>query len=477
MFPSKLLNIRTMENSEKFFEECVDTAINFGLIQNTNGRKKQNVVIRKNLVNVDGNVQYFGFINPIEAPSGPYSDFSLVFLPTGKEDIYVMSIGVGSEGFRNDYDLANTPGMRRLFINLLPADETHHPFCKPKFVDIESPVDFSAIEEETNSNLDKYRTVLSIGCLINATNEDDIALVKAWIAQYAEIRKWASTAKQRENIQKAINVVRGIHTTINNEKEVIKLLSNRRFVVPQGAPGTGKTYLAEKIGSTYYSKVFFTQFHAETTFSDFVYGIFPKLESKNIEYEAKYGELCEAIQYANENKQKKVLLIIDEINRANLANVLGPVFYLFEPKRPFSNNSIRIGNRVISEVPKNLYVLATMNTADRNIAVVDFALRRRFAWYTLKPQYFSESKNFIPEGKKLFEEIASIFEKYASDSELNLQPGGAYFMAESVDELNQKIEYELMPLIKEYLEEGLIASSVGEFNDLFYRKIKKNLFQ
>ena len=454
MFPSKLLNIRTMENSEKFFEECVDTAINFGLIQNTNGRKKQNVVIRKNLVNVDGNVQYFGFINPIEAPSGPYSDFSLVFLPTGKEDIYVMSIGVGSEGFRNDYDLANTPGMRRLFINLLPADETHHPFCKPKFVDIESPVD-----------------------LINATNEDDIALVKAWIAQYAEIRKWASTAKQRENIQKAINVVRGIHTTINNEKEVIKLLSNRRFVVLQGAPGTGKTYLAEKIGSTYYSKVFFTQFHAETTFSDFVYGIFPKLESKNIEYEAKYGELCEAIQYANENKQKKVLLIIDEINRANLANVLGPVFYLFEPKRPFSNNSIRIGNRVISEVPKNLYVLATMNTADRNIAVVDFALRRRFAWYTLKPQYFSESKNFIPEGKKLFEEIASIFEKYASDSELNLQPGGAYFMAESVDELNQKIEYELMPLIKEYLEEGLIASSVGEFNDLFYRKIKKNLFQ
>ena len=67
--------------------------------------------------------------------------------------------------------------------------------------------------------------------------------------------------------------------------------------------------------------------------------------------------------------------------------------------------------------------------------------------------------------------------KSASDSELNLQPGGAYFMAESVDELNQKIEYELMPLIKEYLEEGLIASSVGEFNDLFYRKIKKNLFQ
>ena len=179
--------------------------------------------------------------------------------------------------------------------------------------------------------------------------------------------------------------------------------------------------------------MFFTQFHAETTFSDFVYGIFPKVESEKVEYELKYGELCEAIKYASENPQDKTLLIIDEINRTNLANVLGPVFYLFEPKRMSSNHSIQVGERSISQIPKNLHVIATMNTADRSIAVVDFALRRRFAWYTIKPECFSTG--IIPEGKILFDEVATIFEKFASDAELNLQPGGAYFMASTTEEL------------------------------------------
>ena len=418
---------------EDFFIKCKNIATNFGLIEKTEGRKKQNAVIRKNLGYGMGNVQYFAFINPIEATSGPYSDFSLVFFPAGnEEDKYVMSIGVGSEGFRNDYELATMPGMRRLFLKLLPGDERHHPFCKPKFSDIETSVDFSAVEEETNVRLDKYRTVLSIGCLIDTTNDEDIRLVEAWTAQYASIRKWASTASQRQAIRDAINAVRGLHIQIDHEKKVKQLLACRRFVVLQGAPGTGKTFLAEKIAEAY-DKVFFTQFHAETTFSDFVYGIFPKVESEKVEYELKYGELCEAIKYASENPRDKTLLIIDEINRANLANVLGPVFYLFEPKRTSSNHSIQVGERSISQIPKNLHVIATMNTADRSIAVVDFALRRRFAWYTIKPECFSTG--IIPEGKILFDEVAAIFEKFASDTELNLQPGGAYFMASTAEEL------------------------------------------
>lgn len=458
-----------------FCNKCIEIATKFGLIEKSEGRKKQNVVIRRNIEITEDNVRYFAFINPIEAATGPYSDFSLVFLPAGdKEDKYVMSICVGSEGFRNDFELATTPGMRRLFLKLLPGDEAHFPFCKPQFTDIKTAVNFTGVEEETGISLDKYRTVLSIGCLIDTLREEDLNVATAWIAQYAYVRKWASNKTQKKAITEAINAVRILRKPVNNEKRIIQLLNNRRFVVLQGAPGTGKTFLAEKL-ATYYDKVFFTQFHAETTFGDFVYGIFPKLESKSVEYEAKYGELCQAIKFASDNEEKKVILIIDEINRANLANVLGPVFYLFEPKRLSSKNSIKIGDRMVTEIPKNLHVIATMNTADRSIAVVDFALRRRFAWYTIKPECFATG--FISEGKSLFEEVATIFEKHASDSELNLQPGGAYFMADTIDELNQKIEYELMPLIKEYLEEGLMISAAGDFNDLFYRKIKKTLFE
>ena len=276
---------------DEFCNKCIDIATVFGLIGKTEGRKKQNAIIRRNLGYGDNNVRYFAFINPIEAISGPYSDFSLVFLPAGDEDDkYIMSLGVGSEGFRNDYELATTPGMRRLFLKLLPGDKKHYPFCKPQFADIETPVDFSAVEEATNIRLDKYRTVLSIGCLIDTVSIEDMKVVEAWIAQYALIRKWASTLSQKKAIEKAINIVRNLHVSIDNEIEVTKLLENRRFVVLQGAPGTGKTFLAEEIGIRY-DKVFFTQFHAETTFSDFVYGIFPRLNTDHIVYEAKYGEL------------------------------------------------------------------------------------------------------------------------------------------------------------------------------------------
>lgn len=245
---------------EIFFEKSINTAKEFGLIEKSEGRKKQNSVIRKNLGGGDDNVPYFAFINPVEPPSGPYSDFSLVFLPAGdQKDKYVMSIGVWSEGFRNDYDLATNPGMRRLFLKLLPSNEGYYPFCKPKFTDIETPVNFSAVEEATNIRLDKYQTVLSIGCLIDTSKEEDIKLANAWIAQYADIRKWASNATQRAAISKAINNIREHNTRADSKTTVQNLLERRRYVVLQGAPGTGKTHLAEEIALKY-DKVFLHSF-------------------------------------------------------------------------------------------------------------------------------------------------------------------------------------------------------------------------
>ena len=113
-----------------------------------------------------------------------------------------------------------------------------------------------------------------------------------------------------------------------------------------------KEYFKDTIGKT-----FFEQFHAETTYSDFVYGIKPKTEEKKLLYEEHYGILIDAIEYAK-NYNKPTLLIIDEINRANLSSVLGPVFYLFEKNTSERTAPLKIGTKEITKLPDNLYVIA-----------------------------------------------------------------------------------------------------------------------
>ena len=168
------------------------------------------------------------------------------------------------------------------------------------------------------------------------------------------------------------------------------------------------------------------------------------------------------------------LLIIDEINRANLSNVLGPVFYLFE-KYSGANRifKIKVGDIEIDKLPENLYVIGTMNTADKSLAVVDFALRRRFTWITIKP-HIIDCGNFM---KKYFLEFEDIFMRHATDEELNLQPGQSYFIAENEDEMKRRLKYELMPLIKEYINEGFLLSAKDEFINYFYNKIGELMYE
>ena len=131
----------------------------------------------------------------------------------------------------------------------------------------------------------------------------------------------------------------------NEIKEILNIIKSDKYIILQGAPGVGKTYTTSKL-SNYFKKTVFEQFHAETTYSDFVYGIKPVLESANLKYTSNKGIFLKAIKKAKDledrynksedednKKANRVLLIIDEINRANLSNVLGPVFFLFEKNR------------------------------------------------------------------------------------------------------------------------------------------------
>ncbi|MNT05895.1 5-methylcytosine-specific restriction enzyme B [compost metagenome] len=298
-------------------------------------------------------------------------------------------------------------------------------------------------------------------------------IIAAFVAGYAKLRDWPSNKDHRKAISEALEPFLKIKE-IDESKEIENLLNERRFIVLQGPPGTGKTRTAKLVSANIKAKSFFTQFHAETSFSDFIYGIRPDVKSKELNYKESLGSFTEALKYAIEHETEKTVLIIDEINRANLSNVLGPIFYLFEHKMEDSNIEIEIhpGFR-INQLPKNFNVIATMNTADRSLAVVDFALRRRFAWYSLKPKPIN-SKQFYKED---FNRIQEIFDWYATSNELSLQPGQGYFISSSDEEMNNRIKYEIFPLIKEYLQEGLVRNAREEFNNYFTTRINQSLFE
>jgi 5-methylcytosine-specific restriction protein B len=309
-----------------------------------------------------------------------------------------------------------------------------------------------------------------------------------WVAAYAKFRGWSNKDTLQDIDKKVLPPVNDQCLKIlidpkQKTESVEQILYRDRFIVLQGAPGTGKTHTALKIWEECFKdgNRFFEQFHAETNYSDFVYGLEPDTTqtSTQLRFKAKEGVLYRTIKYAQEHKQERVLLIIDEINRANLSNVLGPVFYLFEYQSGTRKVKIKVKDLELDKLPDNIKVIATMNTADRSLAVVDFALRRRFAWYTLRPHEIKagEDKVFM---KKVYNQFSDIFFEYATDEELNLQPGQSYFIVKNAnkdEEIKERMVYELMPLIKEYLAEGYLLKAKDSFCDLFLKETGRLMYE
>ena len=167
-----------------------------------------------------------------------------------------------------------------------------------------------------------------------------------------------------------------------------KLLADKRQVIFQGPPGTGKTFVAQELAQCLAGpdgSVTLVQMHPSYAYEDFVRGIRPTLQSGQSGFELRDGPLLQAAEQAREKHAAKHFLIIDEINRGNVAKVFGELYFLLE----YRDREIRLQYRRDGELdfalPRNLYFIGTMNTADRSIALVDLALRRRFYFVEFHP--------------------------------------------------------------------------------------------
>ena len=168
---------------------------------------------------------------------------------------------------------------------------------------------------------------------------------------------------------------------------------------------------------------------------------------------------------SQKNTDKNYVLIIDEINRGNVSKIFGELITLLEAdKRIDGTHPIKLTLPYSKDefgVPSNLYIIGTMNTTDRSVGNIDYAVRRRFAFVTLKSKRKIVEENSIQKALKLFEAVEEFIKKNQIEMDFeDLMVGHSYFIAKDETELKMKWEYEIIPLLREYYKDGLLKQDI-----------------
>ena len=240
-------------------------------------------------------------------------------------------------------------------------------------------------------------------------------------------------------------------------RRIADLLEDKRQVIFQGPPGTGKTFAAQAIArhiAGTEKRVTLVQFHPSYAYEDFIQGFRPKLTGSKPGFDLRDGPLVQAAERAKNGSDDKHFLIIDEINRGNLAKVFGELYFLLE----YRNESIQLQYSNASfSLPKNLYIIGTMNTADRSIALVDLALRRRFHFVDFHPDKPPVKGLLTRWLKSIAPEMAWIADTVDTANkrldDWHAAIGPSYFMKEGLDDGKVKMiwEHNVLPYIQERL--------------------------
>ena len=254
-----------------------------------------------------------------------------------------------------------------------------------------------------------------------------------------------------------------------------KLLGQFYQIIFHGPPGTGKTRAAKQVLKSIFGlgaddddglqklqggengRWDIVQFHPSYNYEDFVRGIQAEAVGGKVAYETvnrTFGEMCaSAIKRPNE----KFALIIDEINRANVSAVLGELIYALEYRGQPVNTSYAIDGKKELVIPKNLYVIGTMNTADRTIGQIDYAVRRRFAFVACPPDEQVVRDNSDSIALDFFNRVNAIFDEHTSPDfdAADVRVGHSYFLATG-HELGYKLVYQVVPILREYVKDGVL---------------------
>lgn len=268
--------------------------------------------------------------------------------------------------------------------------------------------------------------------------------------------------------------------------DLIEILEYKKNIILQGSPGVGKTYTGKRLawaimGEKDENRIMQVQFHQSYTYDDFIMGLRPT-EDGGFRFE--YGPFYTMCKRAQADISKKpYFFIIDEINRGNMSKILGEMFSLIEKDHRNEEIMLKYNGELFS-VPDNLYIIGTMNTADRGLVMLDYALRRRFAFITVEPKFksdgfrqlmtYSNNQKF----NRITREIVALNEEICKDEMLGpgFQIGHSYFCIRSKvtdDILKNIITFEIMPLLEEYWYDS--PEKVHKWSERFERVLNSNI--
>lgn len=270
---------------------------------------------------------------------------------------------------------------------------------------------------------------------------------------------------------------------LDEEKYYIlkNLLLYKKNIILQGPPGVGKTFAAKKlaysiIGEKNKDRVMTIQFHQNYSYEDFMMGFRPN----ECGFELKKGPFYNLCKKAEQDPNNNYFFIIDEINRGNLSKIFGELFMLMENDKRGTEIKLLYSDEMFS-IPKNLYIIGMMNTADRSLAIIDYALRRRFAFFEFEPAFDSDGfKKYLEEKNsdklcKVIEMIKKLNTDIRNDESLGKDfcIGHSFFcFDDDIDDylLKSVVDYEIIPLLNEYWYDEI--DKVEEWSYLLHEAIK-----